>query len=407
MISYKNLEIGLEMEKSTPMKRHKTRYPGVFYREADRIGGNGIEHVFYVVFTRAGKIYEEKVGRQYQDKMNAAKASRVRAELIEGKRQTRKEIRKAADTVKWTVTRLWGKYRDSNPDSKGWRTDQGRFKKYLEAGFGAKEPKDIVHLDIDRLRITLSRRLKPQTVKHVLTLLQRIINFGVKKGLCPGLGFKIEMPRVSNVKTEDLNPEQLSDLLEAIADDPDLQAGNFMKMALFTGMRRGELFKLQWQDVDFDRGFIHIRGPKGGKDQTIPLNQAARELLEEHPRDGDSPFVFPGRGGRQRTDFKRPINRIREKAGLPKDFRPLHGLRHTYASMLASSGQVDLYTLQRLLTHKTPAMTQRYAHLRDDALRRASDLAGDLIGQAVNRSKTAPESRLEAKKLRGGYGNAK
>ena len=58
--------------------------------------------------------------------------------------------------------------------------------------------------------------------------------------------------------------------------------------------------------------------------------------------------------------------------------------RHTYASMLASSGQVDLYTLQKLLTHKTAAMTQRYAHLRDEALRRASDLAGNLITQVIN-----------------------
>ena len=51
--------------------------------------------------------------------------------------------------------------------------------------------------------------------------------------------------------------------------------------------------------------------------------------------------------------------------------------------MLASSGEVDLYTLQKLLTHKTPAMTQRYAHLRDETLRRASDLAGDLINKVV------------------------
>jgi hypothetical protein len=44
---------------------------------------------------------------------------------------------------------------------------------------------------------------------------------------------------------------------------------------------------------------------------------------------------------------------------------------------------VDFYTLQKLLTHKSPTMTQRYAHLRDESLRRAADLAGDLIGQAV------------------------
>ncbi len=76
----------------------------------------------------------------------------------------------------------------------------------------------------------------------------------------------------------------------------------------------------------------------------------------------------------------------KEAAGLPKDFRALHGLRHTYASMLASSGQVDLYTLQKLLTHKSAAMTQRYAHLRDEALHRASDVAGNLLNQAMNGS---------------------
>jgi len=42
-----------------------------------------------------------------------------------------------------------------------------------------------------------------------------------------------------------------------------------MKMALFSGMRRGELFKLKWEDIDFDRGFILIRTPKGGQDQKI------------------------------------------------------------------------------------------------------------------------------------------
>jgi len=50
---------------------------------------------------------------------------------------------------------------------------------------------------------------------------------------------------------------------------------------------------------------------------------------------------------------------------------------------MASSGKVDLYTLQKLLTHKSPIMTQRYAHLRDEALKKASNLAGDIINQAV------------------------
>ena len=360
------------------MKRHKTTYPGVFYREAERIGGNGLERVYYIVFKQGGKVFEEKVGRQYSDDMTPARAARIRAERIEGRRPSRKEIREAAKVVKWTIDRLWQEY------NAGWRTDGGRYENHLKAAFGGKEPHNISPLDIHRLRITLSKTLKPQTVKHVLILLTRIINYGVKKGLCGGLGFKIEMPKVNNLRTEDLNPEQLVAMIEAIDTEHDYQAANFMRMALLTGMRRGELLKLQWNDIDFDRGFIHIRhNPKGGKDQTIPLNDSAREVLEHHPK-SDSSFVFPGRGGKQRTSSPERIKAIRKKAGLPPDFRPLHGLRHTYASMLASSGEVDLYVLQRLLTHKSAAMTQRYAHLRDDALRRASDLAGDLIGQAMN-----------------------
>jgi integrase len=147
------------------------------------------------------------------------------------------------------------------------------------------------------------------------------------------------------------------------------------------------MFKLRWEDCDFHRGFIYLKDPKGGPDQKIPLNDGARQVLESQPQT-DSPFVFPGRAGNQRTDIKKAVNRIKEKAGLPKDFRALHGCRHVYASMLASSGEVDMYTLQKLLTHKSPAMTQRYAHLRDDALQRASRLADDIINQAAKGPRT-------------------
>jgi integrase len=364
------------------MKRQATNYPGVFFREAERLGGRGLERVYYIVFKKAGKVIEEKVGRHYADDMTPARASRIRAERIEGKRPSRKEIREAAAAIKWTVDRLWQEYLAHKPDTKGWRTDRYRYQKFLQAAFGAKEPKTIAQIDVHRLRISLSKTLQPQTVKHVLRLLARIINFGVNKGLCAGLGFKIEFPKVNNARTEDLSPEQLQALMEAIDQEPDLQAANFLLLVLYTGMRRGELFKLQWPDVDFDRGFIHIRGPKGGQDQKIPLNPAAKELLSSHPRT-DSPFVFPGRAGGQRTRYPKAIDRIRKKAGLPPDFRPMHGLRHFFASQLASSGEVDMYVLQRLLTHRSPLMTQRYSHLRDEALRKASNLAGDLISKVV------------------------
>jgi integrase len=374
-----------------PVKdRFKTKYPGVYYIESSA-GRNGKpERVYYIMYRRDGKLIEEKAGRQYADDMTPARAAGVRTRRMQGRELSnrgRREAKRAAEEAKagrWTIDRLWKEYKAQRPDLKGIVTDENRYKNYIKPRFGMKESKDLIQLDLDRLRIKLLKKRKPQTVKHILALLKRIIHFGAKKGLCQELSFKIEMPTVHNLKTEDLTATQLSSLMKAIDEDDNIQAANVMRMAMFTGMRRGELFRLCWTDVDFERGFIHIRDSKGGPDQKIPLNDAARQVLENHPRT-DSPLIFPGRGGRQKTVLnKRFIKRIKKRANLPEGFRPLHGLRHVYASMLASSGKVDMYTLQKLLTHKSPQMTQRYAHLRDDALRRAADLAGELIQEAVN-----------------------
>lgn len=371
------------------LKRTKTAYRGVFYIQGLSSATGKPERIYYIRYRKDGKLVEEKAGRQYQDDMTPAKASGIRARRVHGdqpsntEKRLAEEVRKQEEENKWTIERLWTEYKATNPLVRGIATDENRFLKYLKPNFETKEPKDLSPLDLDRLRIKLLKKKKPGTVKNVFELLRRLINFGVRKGLHDPLPFTIQMPKVHNIKTEDLSHDQLSNLLDTIEEDTHIHAGNMMKMVLFTGMRRGELFKLKWDHIDFERGFISIIDPKGGADQTIPLNDKARELLNSHPRT-DSPFVFPGRNGEQRTDINKQLDRIRRKAGLPNDFRPLHGLRHTYASMLASSGKVDLYTLQKLLTHKSPMMTQRYAHLRDEALKRASDLAGEMIGEIVS-----------------------
>jgi integrase len=365
------------------MKRFKTDYPGIFYRKGERIGGKGIERIYYVVFKKDGKVLEEKVGRQYADDMTPAKAARIRADRIEGRRMSRKEIREAEKAIPeaWTLSRLWDEYESKKPDSKAIKTDKCRFLKHLDPTLGKKQPQEIIKFDVDRLRVTLSKKLKPQTVRHIMGLLKRIVTFGVKRQLCQGLSFPVDAIRVDNITTEDLTSDQLKNLLKAIDESIDIEAANIMLMAMYTGMRRGELFKLQWKDIDYDRGFIEIRNPKGGKSQKIPLNDQARRVLQNHPETADHVFV---RGdGKPFTDISRRVNPIKKAAGIPDDFRALHGLRHLFASMLASSGQVDMYTLQKLLTHKSPIMTQRYAHLRDETMKKASTLAGNIIEQAA------------------------
>jgi integrase len=368
------------------LKRFSASYPGVTFIMGTSIRGKP-EKIFYIRYRKAGKMIEEKAGRAGQDAMTAAKAAQIRAERISGKQLSNTERRekaaqqKAQKAGKWTVKKLWHSYKENNL-IKGIVTDQNRFELHIEPVMGDKEPLELVPLDIDRMRLKLQKGHKAATVRNTLELFRRIINYGVKKRLVSPLPFKIGMPKVSNLKTEDLSPGQLQALLKAIGEDVHPLAGPMMKFVLFTGMRRGELFSLRWKDVDFERGFISIREPKGGQDVKIPMNAEARAILESLTR--ESEYCFPGRGGERRVDINKAVNAIKKAAGLPKNFRALHGLRHTYASMLASSGQVDLYTLQKLLTHRSPLMTQRYAHLRDQALRQAANLAGEIVTGATS-----------------------
>lgn len=367
-------------------KRHKTKYPGVYYIEGTSVADGKPERIFYIYYRKGGKQIEEQVGRQRQDDMTPARASAIRADRINKNELSNREQRmaekkrKKEEEGRWSIHRLWEDYKSGRAEIKSLRSDNYLYFKHLDPIFGDKTPGEIEEMAVDKLKNKIEKTKSPQSVKYILSLLIRIVNYGVKKKKISGLSFTIEKPRVNNEKTEDLTPEQLKKLLVAIEADSNIQAANMMKMALYTGMRRGEMFNLRWDDINWDREYIQIRDSKGGVDSKIPLNKAVRKLLEQHPRT-DSPYVFPGRGGRKRTEIIKQVNRIKERAGLPKDFRALHGLRHVYASMLASSGKVDMYTLQKLLTHKSPQMTQRYAHLRDETLKKASNLAGEIIDE--------------------------
>ena len=378
-------------------ERKKTQYQGVFYREELKLGSKSqLERVYYIRYRLGGrdsKLVEEPVGRETEG-MTPARANQIRADRARGKEQSNREARAAeeatrlADASRPTIDRLWTLYRDSRPDRKRWETDESRYRLHIGPRFAKKVPAEIVTLDVDHMRSQMTKNGKsPATIKGAMDLLQRLIRFGAKKGLCPMpevSQLHFNYPTVDGGKTENMTAAQMKAYLEALDEEEDQNAAAFMRLALATGMRKSALLGLRWQDIDFEYGFITLRGEfaKKGKTERIPLSAAARAILKGIERLNDE-FVFPGRYGGPRKEFKKIAQRVKEKAGLPADFRPLHGLRHTFASWLASSGEVDLYTLQKLLTHNSPQMTQRYAHLADSALQRAASVADKLFSEVV------------------------
>lgn len=152
-------------------------------------------------------------------------------------------------------------------------------------------------------------------------------------------------------------------------------AGEFIRLALHTGMRRGELLGLEWRRVDLAQGMVYLgtQHQKNGRYGSVPLNGEARRVLvrlanwraEHCPA---TRWVFCHRDGSRLQSVKRSFLTACQQVGI-EDFTP-HDLRHTFAAWLVQSG-VQILDVRDLLRHTDIGMTQKYAHLAPENLRAA------------------------------------
>ncbi|MGD0658931.1 MAG: site-specific integrase [Syntrophorhabdales bacterium] len=132
--------------------------------------------------------------------------------------------------------------------------------------------------------------------------------------------------------------------------------------ALHTGIRRGELLALTRKDIDFPNRLVRVERSKNGEKRSIPMSQTLYETLGTIKVQDISGTLFPIAIRSLRAAYDETL----AKAGIT-NFH-FHDLRHTFATRLVQNG-VDLYRVQKLLGHKSIAMTQRYAHHYPESLR--------------------------------------
>lgn len=168
-----------------------------------------------------------------------------------------------------------------------------------------------------------------------------------------------------------------------------------IRLLLFTGARLREILHLRWENVDFQRRLLFLPDSKTGK-KTIVLNAPACSLLASLVRVG--PYVIVGKDSEKpRSDLHRPWKMISEHAGL-QGVR-IHDLRHTHASVGAGAG-FGLPIIGKLLGHTQASTTQRYAHLDNDPLQRASESIGMRLLLAMDGTDEPPDKTLSIVPLR-------
>lgn len=261
--------------------------------------------------------------------------------------------------------------RSTHKTPKTLSTDKSRIK-YLNEFFGDKLLSSINPGMIEEFKASLKDKISPTTINHYLKLLRAMFRKAEAWGYLVRSPFRgISFHREPPGRERTLKKEELEKLLTYC--NPTLKLA--ILTGYYSGLRKGEILNLLWEDVDLKNGFITIRSTKTGEARTVPLHPTLVKEFGNFPRKSGSEYIIPNpKTGERMIDFKVGWSLALKKAGI-KNFR-FHDLRHTFASNLAMSG-ADPLTIKKFTGHKTLAMVARYAHLSDGHLREAISRLGN------------------------------
>jgi integrase len=208
--------------------------------------------------------------------------------------------------------------------------------------------------------------LSPAAVNRPLALLRHLLRLACDEWEVLPAVPKIRLEKESQGRLRWLMPEEASNLLEKCRTQNNPNLADLAELALYTGMRQGELLGLTWDRVDRARGVVLLERTKSGRRREVPLNGPADAILARRAPDAASDaLVF---GTQSWYTFRGHWTAAVNAAGL-EDFR-FHDLRHTFASWAVQRG-ATLPELKDLLGHSSLAMVMRYAHLSPEHLRSA------------------------------------
>ncbi len=288
----------------------KTKFNGVYYRDSDKRKFQGKpDRCFYIKYYYNGKQYNKRIG-WLSEGYTAQLVANIKADKIIEITEKEEQIEKPKEYTfndLFEIFMLWAKQ-----NKKSWKIDQSLYNNYIKSFIGSINVKNISHADINNMLLTIKGNGKkdgkpyaPQTIKHILILTKRIFNFNIDMGNSEtNPAEKVKLEKFDNTRIAYLLDDEIERIFKYLDSGKEWYGDvALIKFALYTGLRRGELFNLIWDNVDLENKRITLYDTKGGKNQSIILAADAVSLLLS--LDKTDIYVFPSKLGGKRDDVKK------------------------------------------------------------------------------------------------------
>ncbi|MGI9168574.1 MAG: tyrosine-type recombinase/integrase, partial [Caulobacteraceae bacterium] len=277
---------------------------------------------------------------------------------------------------------------------------------WLTPYFDAQRADTLTEFTVNTYRRKrLDQKAAPGTVNRELATLKHMLRDAVKAKDLKAVPCTFAMLPEPKGRTVVLSNGEGEALMKGAIGDQDPDTWLFVAFGLNTAMRHREILRARFDEIDWDRGRLHIgRAKAGGREQ--PLTPALVAILraEREQRADQKGFIFQPRGRDShgegwRRNMQRSFRRAVVRASLdPKRITP-HVMRHTAITRLVQAG-IDLPTIQRISGHKTLSMVLRYAHVSgahiDAAMAALDRTLPELAAQDQNDAQTRVTQELHS-----------
>lgn len=252
---------------------------------------------------------------------------------------------------------LWNYHRQCGSRKKGVRQEKERIVALHQYDWIEQSVTAITPTHIRSMRDELiAKGRSGSTVRLMMSTLRAVYRFAKNEwGLDIGNpAAEVKMPAPPTPRSRRLLPTEHDALMKALGQCRNRYPRPAAQLSLETGLRQAELLGLQWDDIDHDRGIVHLKDTKNSHPRWVPLTQRAREILRQLPRDSERVLPIT------RSLLIQAWSHALARAGI-NDLR-WHDLRHEALSRWSYHLGGDVHKLALISGHRTLQMSMRYVH---------------------------------------------